>query len=41
VLGQVFDRFGWSLCIAGIAFALLLAAALAIRMQLPAAMSAA
>jgi predicted MFS family arabinose efflux permease len=41
VLGQVFHRFGWSLCVAAIAFALLLAAALAIRMQLPAAMSAA
>jgi YNFM family putative membrane transporter len=40
VLGQVFDRFGWFACVAGIALALLLAAALAIRMRLPAAMTA-
>lgn len=36
VLGQVFDRFGWPACVAGIALALALVALLAIRMQLPA-----
>jgi predicted MFS family arabinose efflux permease len=41
VLGQVFDRFGWPACVAGIAFALLVAALLAVRMQLPTATSAA
>lgn len=41
VLGQVFDRFGWPVCVAGIALALLLAAFLAIRMRLPAAMTTA
>jgi predicted MFS family arabinose efflux permease len=40
VLGQIFDRFGWFACVAGIALALLLAALLAIRMRLPAAMPA-
>ena len=37
VLGQVFDRFGWPLCVAGIALALLLAAVLGVRLRLPAA----
>jgi MFS transporter, YNFM family, putative membrane transport protein len=41
VLGQVFDRFGWPFCVAGIALALLLAAVLAVRMRLPVATSAA
>ena len=36
VLGQVFDRFGWAACVAGIAAALALVALLAFRMQLPA-----
>jgi len=35
VLGQVYDRFGWPVCVGGIAFALLVAALLAIRMRLP------
>ena len=37
VLGQAFDRFGWPLCVVGIALALLMAALLALRMRLPAA----
>ena len=41
VLGQIFDRFGWPVCVAGIALALLLAALLAVRMRLPAVTSAA
>jgi len=41
VLGQVFDRFGWHACVAGIALALFLAAVLAFRMRLPVALSAA
>lgn len=41
VLGQVFDRFGWPFCVAGIGLALLVAALLAARMRLPAATSAA
>jgi MFS transporter, YNFM family, putative membrane transport protein len=36
VLGQLFDRFGWSACVAGIAAALALAALLALRLKLPA-----
>jgi len=35
VLGQVYDRFGWPVCVGGIALALLVAALLAIRMRLP------
>ena len=33
VLGQVFDRFGWNACLAGIGLALALAALLAKRLQ--------
>lgn len=33
VLGQVFDRFGWPACVAGVAMALLLAAVLALRLN--------
>jgi predicted MFS family arabinose efflux permease len=36
VLGQVFDRFGWAACVAGIGLALAAAALLAVRMRLPA-----
>jgi len=35
VLGQVFDRFGWSACVTGIAFTLALAAVLSFRLTLP------
>jgi MFS transporter, YNFM family, putative membrane transport protein len=34
VLGQLFDRFGWNACVAGIALALLLAALLGRRLTL-------
>jgi YNFM family putative membrane transporter len=37
VLGWLFDRFGWSACGAGIAVALAAAAALTVRLQMPAA----
>jgi YNFM family putative membrane transporter len=37
VLGQLFDRFGWSTCVAGIGAALAVAAGLAFRLELPAA----
>jgi hypothetical protein len=33
VLGQVFDRFGWPTCIAGIGASLAIAALLASRLQ--------
>ncbi|HEV8095994.1 MAG TPA: MFS transporter [Burkholderiales bacterium] len=33
VLGQLFDRFGWAACVAGIGAALLLAALLAFRLK--------
>ena len=33
VLGQVFDRYGWTACVAGIGIALLVAALLAIRLK--------
>jgi len=36
VLGQIFDRYGWLACIAGIAFILAVAALLAVRLQVPA-----
>jgi MFS transporter, YNFM family, putative membrane transport protein len=36
VLGQVFDRLGWPACVAGIGLSLLLAAALAVRLTIPA-----
>jgi MFS transporter, YNFM family, putative membrane transport protein len=35
VLGQLFDRFGWSACVAGVAVALALAAGLAIWLKIP------
>jgi YNFM family putative membrane transporter len=34
VLGQLFDRFGWTVCVAGIAASLLVAAQLAARLKL-------
>jgi predicted MFS family arabinose efflux permease len=36
VLGQIFDRFGWLACITGIGFILVVAALLAVRLQVPA-----
>lgn len=36
VLGQLFDRFGWAACVAGIGTALLLAALLAFRLKMSA-----
>ena len=33
VLGQLFDRFGWRACVAGIALSLLVASALAFRLK--------
>ncbi|HSD44085.1 MAG TPA: MFS transporter [Burkholderiales bacterium] len=36
ILGQLFDRFGWAACVAGIGAALVLAALLGFRLQLPA-----
>jgi len=36
VLGQVFDRFGWTACVAGIGIALATAGLLAIRLTMPA-----
>lgn len=36
LLGQIFDRFGWSACVCGIGAAILLAAILARHLQLPA-----
>jgi YNFM family putative membrane transporter len=35
VLGQLFDRFGWAACVAGIGVALLLGALLARRLKIP------
>jgi YNFM family putative membrane transporter len=42
VLGQLFDRFGWAACVAGIGVALLLAALFAFRLKMaaPAPMAA-
>jgi MFS transporter, YNFM family, putative membrane transport protein len=37
VLGQLFDRFGWGACVAGIACALAAAAVLTARLRMPAA----
>jgi predicted MFS family arabinose efflux permease len=34
-LGQLFDRFGWTVCVAGIGLSLLVAALLAFRLRLP------
>jgi YNFM family putative membrane transporter len=36
VLGQLFDRFGWAACVAGIGAALVLAALLALRLKMSA-----
>jgi YNFM family putative membrane transporter len=36
VLGQVFDRFGWTACVAGVGLSLAVAALLAVRLTLPA-----
>jgi predicted MFS family arabinose efflux permease len=36
VLGQIFDRFGWTACVAGIGLSLAFAATLALRLTLPA-----
>jgi predicted MFS family arabinose efflux permease len=41
VLGQLFDRFGWAACVAGIGAALAVAALLAFRLKMPAAAPAA
>jgi predicted MFS family arabinose efflux permease len=35
VLGQLFDRFGWAACVAGIACALAAAAVLTARLRMP------
>ena len=35
VLGQLFDRFGWSACVTGVGAALGIAALLATRLRLP------
>jgi YNFM family putative membrane transporter len=35
VLGQLFDRFGWLACVAGVAIALALAGVLAIKLKIP------
>jgi len=34
VLGQLFDRFGWPACVAGIGLSLILAAILAVRLKM-------
>jgi MFS transporter, YNFM family, putative membrane transport protein len=39
VLGQLFDRFGWTACVSGIALALVVAALLAFRLKTPSASS--
>jgi MFS transporter, YNFM family, putative membrane transport protein len=36
VLGQVFDRLGWTACVAGIAVSLMTAVILALRLSMPA-----
>jgi YNFM family putative membrane transporter len=36
VLGQIFDRLGWTACVAGIALSLVMAALLAFRLKMPA-----
>ena len=35
ILGQVFDRFGWPACVAGIGLSLAVAALLALRLKVP------
>jgi predicted MFS family arabinose efflux permease len=37
LLGQLFDRFGWTACVGGIAISLLVAALLAVRLMAPVA----
>jgi len=39
VLGQLFDRFGWTACVVGIALALAVAALLAFRIKIPTVLS--
>jgi YNFM family putative membrane transporter len=34
ILGQVFDRLGWTACVAGLAISLTLAAVLAFRLKM-------
>jgi YNFM family putative membrane transporter len=41
LLGLLFERLGWAACVAGIGVALVLAAALAVRMNAPASLPAA
>jgi YNFM family putative membrane transporter len=41
VLGQLFDRFGWAVCVMGIALALAMAALLAFRFKITPAQSSA
>ena len=38
-LGQLFDRFGWAACVAGVALALAVAAMLTVRLRLATAQS--
>ncbi len=40
VLGQIFDRFGWTACVVGIGLSLVLGAAVALRLTLDRAASA-
>ena len=35
ILGQIFDRFGWTACVAGVGTSLILAALLAIFLETP------
>ena len=35
ILGQLFDRFGWTICVAGIAVSLVIACLLAMQLRLP------
>jgi YNFM family putative membrane transporter len=37
ILGQIFDRFGWPACVAGVGLSLMLAAILAVRLKMTAA----
>jgi hypothetical protein len=39
ILGQLFDRFGWSACVAGVAASLTIAMLLAFRLKMRAASS--
>jgi MFS transporter, YNFM family, putative membrane transport protein len=40
VLGQIFDRFGWTACVTGVALSLVVAASLALYLKLPASAAA-